>query len=145
MLLNCYEANMLWINDLLVLSNWKDVPAQVCSPTPGTTSQVSPILTSHHSYKLKYRESMFGDGNVKTNLSMFEKYHKCNHYCRWPPFNLAPFEASSIEALGDTHECSCLNVCRNFYRILFLGWLSPGGAGWSRTSWLETYFAISVT
>jgi hypothetical protein len=36
-------------------------------------------------------KDIFGDGNIEVEVSMFEKNHVCNDYCKWSGFGLESF------------------------------------------------------
>jgi hypothetical protein len=40
-------------------------------------------------------KDLVGEGNIECTVSMFEKQHKCNEFCKWPGFGLVPFPTTT--------------------------------------------------
>ncbi|KAG2113268.1 hypothetical protein BD769DRAFT_1364205, partial [Suillus cothurnatus] len=53
-------------------------------------------------------KDLFGEGNIECTVSMFEKQHKCNEFCKWPGFGLAPFPMMTEDE--NTEEAGCVDL-----------------------------------
>ncbi|KAG2090557.1 hypothetical protein BD769DRAFT_1395777 [Suillus cothurnatus] len=53
-------------------------------------------------------KDLFGEGNIECTVSMFEKQHKCNEFCKWPGFGLAPFPMTTEDE--NMEEAGCVDL-----------------------------------